>query len=188
MTITSTQLGSTSILDNHKPPRSYSYVMGEQDDTYSQYKPLLDQTKDYNSDSQENCEIPLSGTKLAPPPKPWMPPLSPALPPTPRSPLWRPSSISPSDERGDTAVQNELPSPNDTSEFGVGGPIGDDGGEEVSLKAESNQRETVEVVMEGGPPDPGPPGGTSGPFEAPETSLPAPSRTAVRMNLINESS
>ena len=49
MTITSTQLGSTSILDNHKPLDSYNYVMGEQDDTCSQYKPLLDRTKDYNS-------------------------------------------------------------------------------------------------------------------------------------------
>ena len=41
MTITSTQLGSTSILDNHKLPGSYNYVMGEQDDICSQYKPLL---------------------------------------------------------------------------------------------------------------------------------------------------
>ena len=187
MTITPTQLGSTSILDNHKPPDSYSYVMGEQDDTCSQYKPLLGRTKDYNSDIQENCEIPLSGTMPTPPPTPWMPPWSPALPPTPESPLWRPSSISPNDERGDNAVQNELPSPNDTSELGVVGPIGEDGGEE-SLKAESNQRETAEVVMEGEPPDPGPPGGTSGTFEEPGTSPPAPSKTAVRMNLINESS
>ena len=88
---------------------------------------------------------------------------------------------------GDITVQNELPSPNDTSEFGVGGPIGEDGGE-VSLKADSNQWETVEVEMEGAPPDPGRPGGTSGPFKAPEMSLLAPSKTAVRMNLINKSS
>ena len=187
MTITSTQLGSTSILDNHKPPDSYSYVMDEQDDTCSQYKPLRDRTKDYNSDNQENCEIPLSGIMPTPPPTPWTPPWSPAPPPTLRSPLWRPSSTSPSDERGDSAVQIELPSPNDTSEFGVGGPIGEDGGE-VSLKADSNQRETAEVVMEGGPPDPGPLGGTSGPSEAPGTSPPDPSKTAVRMNLIKESS
>ena len=46
MTITPTQLGSTSILDNHKLPGSYSYVMDEQGDICSQYKPLLDRTKD----------------------------------------------------------------------------------------------------------------------------------------------
>ena len=187
MTITSTQLGSTSILDNHKLPGSYNCVMDEQDDTYSQYKPLLDWTKDYNSDTQANCEIPLSGIMLTPPPIPWTPPWSPVLPLIPRSPLWQPSSISPSDERGDTAVQNELPAPNDTSEFGVGGLTGEDRGE-VSLKEDSNQREMAEVVKEGGPPDPGPPGGTSGPFKVPETSPPAPSMTAVRRNLINESS
>ena len=31
-----TQLGSTSILDNHKPQDSYNHVMGEQGDTCSQ--------------------------------------------------------------------------------------------------------------------------------------------------------
>ena len=188
MTITSTELGSTSILDNHKLLGSYSYEEGEKDNIYSQYRPAQDLTKDYNSGNQANCGIPLSCTKPAPPPIPWTPPWSPAPPPIPRSPLWRPSSISPSDERGNTAVQNELPSPNDTSEFGVGGPIGDDGGEEVSLKADSNQRETAEVEREEAPPDPGPPGGTSGPTKELGTSPPAPSKTAVRMNLINESS
>ena len=113
---------------NSNWPLVYSYVMGEQDDTYSQYKPLLDRTKDYNSDNQANCGILLSGTTPTPPPIPWTLPWSPAPPPIPRSPLWRPCSISPSDERGDTAVQNELPSPNDTLEFGVGGPIGEDRG------------------------------------------------------------
>ena len=76
MTITSTQLESTSILDNHKPPGSYSCAMGEQDDTCSQYKPLQDRTKDYNLDSQANYEIPLFGTMPSPPPIPWMPPWS----------------------------------------------------------------------------------------------------------------
>ena len=92
MTITSTQLGSTSILDNHKLPDFYNCVMGEQGDTCSQDKPLQDQTKDYNSDSQANCGILLSSTVPTPPPIPWTLPWSPALPPTPRSPLWRPSS------------------------------------------------------------------------------------------------
>ena len=119
MTITPTQLGSTSILDNHKPPDSYSYVMDEQDGTCSQYKPLLDRTKDYNSDTQESCEIPLSGITPIPPPTPWTPPWFPVPPPTLKSPLWLPSSTSPNDERGDNAVQNELASPNDTSEFGI---------------------------------------------------------------------
>ena len=187
MTITPTQLGSTSILDNHKLLDFYNYGEDERDDTYSQYRPLQGQTMDYNSDNQENCEIPLSGIMPTPPPISWTLPWSPAPLPTPRSPLWRPSSTSPNDERGNSAVQNELPSPNDTSEFDVGGPTGEDGGEE-SLKADSNQRETAEVVMEGGPPDPGPPGGTSGPFEEPGTSPPDPSKTAVRMNLIKESS
>ena len=187
MTIMSTQLGSTSILDNHKLPGSYSYVKGEQDDTYSQYKPLLDRTKDHNLDSQANCEIPLFSTRPTPPPVSWMLPWSPAPPPILRSLLWWPSSISPSDERGDTTVQNKSLSPNDTSEFGVAGPIGEDG-EEVSPRAESSQWEMAEVAMEGGPPDPDPPRGTSGPCEAPETSPPDPSRTAVRMNLINASS
>ena len=187
MTIISTQLGSTSILDNHKPPGSYSYVKDEQDGTYSQYKPLLDWTKDYNSDSQANCETPSPCTRPTPPPIPWMLPWSPAPPPNPRSPLWRPSSISPSDKRGNIAVQNELPSPKNTSEFGVGGPTWEDGGE-VSPRADSNQWETAEVVMEGTPPDPGPLRGTSGPFEAPETLPPAPNKMAVRRNLINESS
>src|SRR6202034_1722377 len=187
MTITPTQLGSTSILDNHKPPDHYNYGEGEKDDTYSPYKPVQDQTKDYNSDNQANCETPISCKSSAPPPISCTPPRFPAPSPIPRSPLWRPSSTSPSDERGDIAVQNELPSQNDISESGVVGPIGEDGGEE-SLKADSHQRETAEVEGEDGPPDPGPPGGTSGPGEELGTLPPAPSKTAVRMNLINESS
>ena len=143
MTIMSTQLGSTSILDNHKLQDSYNYVMGEQDDTCSQYKQLQDRTKGYNSDNQVNCEILLSDTMPTPLPTLRMPPLSPALPPKPRSPLWRPSSISPSDKRGDTAVQNEWPSSNNTLESGVGGPTGDEGVVE-SLRVESNHLETSE--------------------------------------------
>src|SRR6202789_3552894 len=131
MIITPTQLGSTSILDNHKPPDPYNYGEGEKDDTYSPYKPVQDQTKDYNSDNQANCGKPISYRSSTPPPISCTPPRFPAPSPTPRSPLWRPSSTSPSAERGDTAVQNELPSPNDTSEFGVGGPTGEDGGEEA---------------------------------------------------------
>src|ERR1700679_3086225 len=68
MTITPTQLGSTSILDNHKPPDPYNYGEGEKDDTYSPYKPVQDQTKDYNSDNQANCETPISGKSSTPPP------------------------------------------------------------------------------------------------------------------------
>src|ERR1700728_3003137 len=187
MTITSTQLGSTSILDHHMPPDPYNCGEGEKDDTYSPCKPVQDQTKGYNSDNQANCGTRISCKSSTPLPISDTPPMSPAPSPTPRSPLWRPSSISPSAERGDNAVQNELPSPNDTSEFGVGGPTGEDGGEE-SLKAESNQRETAEVLMEAASPDPGPPGGTSGPGEELGPSPPAPSKTAVRMNLIKESS
>ena len=169
MTITSTQLGSTSILDNHGPQDSYKNVKDEQDDTCSQYKPLQGQTKDYNLDNQANCEIPLSGTKPTPPPIPWLPPWSPAPPPKSRSPLWWPSSTSPSDKRGDTAVQNELPSPNDTLESSVGGPTGEEGGE-VFPRVESNHLEMSEVPTEDGPPGPDPPRGISGPCEAPGTS------------------
>ena len=187
MTITSTQLGSTSILDNHKPQDSCKHVKGEQDDTCSQYKPPQDPTKDYNLDNQANYEKSLSGIVPIHHPTSWPPSWSPAPPPKTRIPLWRPSSTSPSDERGDTAVQYELPAPNDTLESGIGGLIGEEG-EEMSLRVESNHWETLEVLMEDGPPGPDPPGGTSGPYEAPGTSPPDPNRMAVRRNLIKESS
>ena len=140
MTIISTQLGSTSILDNHKLPGSYNCVMDEQDDICSQYKPLQDRTRDYSLDTQASCGIPLSGTMPTPPPIPWTPPWSPAPPPILRSPLWRPSSISPSDERGNTAVQNELPSPNDTSESGIGGLTGEDRGRRLQGQTPTSGR------------------------------------------------
>ena len=94
MTITSTQLGSTSILDNHKPQDSYSYVRDEKDDTYSQYKPSPDWTKDYNLDSQVNCGIlsepVLTQLRITPdnsdPVPTWYVPLV-LVPPRPRFPL-----------------------------------------------------------------------------------------------------
>ena len=56
-------------------------------------------------------------------------------------------------------------------------------------KVESNQPAMIEVLGEGGPPDPGPRGGTSGPSEPPDPeSLPAPNKTAERRNLIRETS
>ena len=187
MTITPTQLGSTSILSNHKLQDSYNYVKDEQDDTCSPYKPLPDPTKVHNSGSPGNCERSLSYTMTTPLPEVLLLPSYPAPVPSSKTPQWQPSSASPSDEMGDIVAQYELPVTNDTSVLGVLGPIGEEGGEE-SLRAESNQLETMEVLTEGGPPNPGPLGGTSGPSGAPEPSPPDPNKTAVRRNLINESS
>ena len=183
----STQLDSTSILDNHKPQDFYKNVKDEQDDTCSPYRLLQGPTKVHNPDSPGNCERSLSYTMTTPLPEDLLPPSYPAPVPRSRTLLWWPSSISPSAEMGDNTVQYELPTPYNTSESGIWGPTGEDGGEE-SPKVESNQLEMLVVLMEGGPPNPGPLGGTSGPFEAPETSPLDPNKTAVRRNLIKESS
>ena len=51
MTIMPTQLGSNSIINNHKP-QDYNKSEGDdQDDTCSSYKPSLEITKDCNSGS-----------------------------------------------------------------------------------------------------------------------------------------
>ena len=88
--------------------------------------------------------------------------------------------------KDDTAVPKELPA--DTLVNGIRDP-GEEGGEGKPPKAASNQLEMTEVLGKGGPPDPGPHRGTSGPLNPPGPGvLPDPNRMAERRNLITESS
>ena len=150
MTIMSTQLGSTSILDNYKPQDSYNYVEGEQDDTYSLYKPPLDLPRVHNSDNPENCGKSLSYTMITPLPEVLLLPSYPAPVPLSKTLQWYPSSTSLGNKMGNIAAQYKLPVTNNTLVFGISGLTGEEGGEE-SLKAESNQLEMTEVLMEGAP-------------------------------------
>ena len=188
MTITSTNFRSTKVLDNHKPP---DYDKSEGDDldaSYSVYTPSLERTMGCNSCTRTNCDAPLCGTSPIPPQLPSLPPSYPESPLYSGSPLLPSASTVSTSWKDDTAVPKEWPSLADISETGVWGP-GEEGGVGGLPKAESNQRETTEVLGEGGLPDPGPCGGTSGPSELPDPgSLPAPNKTAVRRNLMRDNS
>ena len=184
----STQLGSTSILDNHKLQDCDMSEGDDQDDTCSSYKPSPEMTKGCNSDSQTYCDSPLCGELPTPPPLLSLPPLYPYSPLSTRTWWWWPSPTALISLKDNTTVPKELPSPVNTLVNSVQG-LGEEGGEGESPKVESNQPEKREELGEGGPPDPGPLGGTSGPSELPDPGcLPAPNKTAVRRNLINKTS
>ena len=132
MTITPTQLESTSNLDNHKLLDCNRNEGDDQDASYSPYKPSLETTKGHNSHNQTNCDVPICGASLTPPQPCSLPPSYPLSPLSPGTWQWWPSSIALTSWKDDTAVPKESPSPADTSVNGVWGP-GEKGGEGESL-------------------------------------------------------
>jgi hypothetical protein len=188
VTITPTQLESTSYLDNHMLLGSYKHVKDDPDDTDYPYTPSPGKTKGRNGDNQTYCDAPLSDASLTPLPTASLPPPYPDSPPTPGSLIWPPSSIASSDEKDDTAVLKERDGhSDDTAECGEWGLEGG-GVEGASLKAESSQLETIEVLGEGGPPGPAPLGGSSGPSEELGPDPPIPTKKEEMRNLIKDSS
>ena len=93
MTIMSTQLESTSILDNHQPQDCDMSEGDDQDDTHSSYKPSPETTKGCNSDNQTYCDSPLCGESPISPPLLSLPPLYPESPLFGETPLWPASSV-----------------------------------------------------------------------------------------------
>ena len=188
MSIEPTNSSSTKVLDNHMPQDSYKNGGDGQDASYSPCKPLPEKTKDHNSDTRTSCGALLYDASPTPPQLFSLPPSYPESPLYTETPLLPAVSIAATSWKDDTAVPKEWTSPDNTSENGVPGS-GEEGGVGGLPKAESNQWETTEVLGEGGPPDPGPLGGTSGPSEPPgPESLPATNKTAERRNLISETS
>ena len=142
----------------------------------------------HNSGTQTSCDAPIYDASPIPPQLASLPPSYPDSPLYSETPLSPAASTASTSWKDDTAVPKEWPSLADISENSVPG-LGEEGGVGGLPKAESNQRETIEVLGEGGPPDPGPPGGTSGPLEPPDPeSLPALNKMAERRNLISETS
>ena len=188
MTITPTNSRSTKVLDNHKLLDYDKSEGGDLDASGSAYTPSLERTRGCNSGTRTSCDVPLYGTSPTPPQPASLPPSYPESPLYSKTPLSPAASTASIAWKDDTAVPKEWPSLADTSENGVWGP-GEEGGVGGLPKAESNQRETTEVLGEGGSPDPGPRGGTSGPLESPDPgSPPAPNKTAERRNLIKDNS
>ena len=188
ITITPTNFRSTKVPDNHKLQGSYRNGEDDQDASDSPYKPSQEKTKHHNSDTRIGCDAPKYDASPTPPQPASLPPSYPESPLSPGIPLSPTASTASTSWKVDTAVPKEWTSLANTSVNGVLGPEEEEG-VGGPPKAESNQQETTEVLGEGGPPDPGPRGGTSGPLEPPELEdLPAPNRTAERRNLIRETS
>ena len=188
MTITSTDFRSTKVLDNHRLLDFDKNEGDDQDASCSPYKPLPGKTKGHSSDTQISCDVPLYGTSPTPPQPASLPPSYPESPRCSETPLLPAASIASTSWKDNTAVPKEWTSLPDTSVNSVLGP-GEEGGVGGLPKAEFSQRETTEVLGEGGPPDPGPRGGTSGPSDTPgPEDLPAPNKTAERRNLMRETS
>ena len=188
MTITPTNFRSTRVLDNHKLQGSYRKGEDDQDASDSLYKPLWEKTKHHNSDTQIGCDAPKYDASPTPPQPASLPPSYPESPLSPGIPLLPAASTASTSWKVDTAVPKEWTSLADTSVNGIWGPEEEEG-VGGPPKAESNQRETTEVLGEGGPPDPGPRGGTSGPSDPPgPEDLPVLNKMAERRNLIRETS
>ena len=188
MTITSTNSRSTKVLDNHKLLDFYRNGEDDQDASNSPYKPSREKTKGHNSDTRTSCGAPKYDASPTPPQPASLPPSYPESPRSLGTPLSPAASTASTSWKVDTAVPKEWTSLADTSVNGVLGPEEEEG-VGGPPKAESNQRETTEVLGEGGPPDPGPRGGTSGTLGPPDPeSLPVPNKTAERRNLIRETS
>ena len=184
----STNPSSTKVLNNHKLPDCDKNGGDDPDASDSVYTPSLERTMGRNSRTRTSCAVPLYGTSPTPPRLSSLPPSYPESPLSPKTTLSPDASTASTSWKDDTAVPKEWPSLADILENGVWGP-GEEGGVGGLPRAESNQREMTEVLGEVGPPDPGPPGGTSGPWEPPDPgSLPAPNKMAERRNLIRESS
>ena len=95
MTITPTQLGSTSILDNHKLQDFDKNVEDDQDAPCSPYTPSLEMTRGHNSRTRTNCGAPLYDAFPIHPQLASLPPLYPDSPlfgETPLLPLQLPRS------------------------------------------------------------------------------------------------
>ena len=188
MTITPTDSTSTKALDNRM---LLDYDRNEEDDqdaSDSPYKPLPERTKGHNSDTRISCGASKYDASPTPPQPASLPPLYPESPLSGETPLLPASSTVATSEKVDSAAPKEWTSLADTSVNGVWG-LEEEEGVGGPPKVESNQRETTEVLGEGGPSDPGPRGGTSDPSEPPGPEpLPALNRTAERRNLIRETS
>ena len=188
MTITPTQLESTSTLGNHKLQDYSKNVGDDQDASCSPYKPSPEMTTGCNSRTRTNCGALLYDASPTHPQPASLPPSYPESPLSGETPLLLTSSTAVTSWKDNTAIPKESTSPADTSVNGVWGP-GEEGGEGEPPKAASNQPVTIEVLGEGGPPDPGPCGGTSGPSGPLDPGdLPDPNRIAERRNLITKSS
>ena len=162
MTITPTYFRSTKVLDNHMLLDYDKNGEDDQDASGSPYRPLPEKTRDHSSDTRTNCDAPLYDTSPTPPQPASLPPSYPESPLCSEIPLLPAASIAAISWKDDNAVPKEWTSLADTLVNGVLGPEEEEG-VGGPPRAESNQRETTEVLGEGGPPDPGPRGGTSGP-------------------------